>query len=53
MVGSLEKDGKTFYFCIRCKLFYMEKRYAVKCEKWCSIHHNACNLEIGRHAVVI
>ena len=38
------------YQCEDCKLLYLEKEWAEKCEAWCLRHHS-CNLEITSHAV--
>ncbi|MBI5158588.1 hypothetical protein HY992_00530 [Candidatus Micrarchaeota archaeon] len=41
------KNG--LYSCDACKLVYEEKRWAEKCEEWCSARHS-CNVEIIKHA---
>lgn len=38
------------YQCKVCRLFYTDRVYAKKCEKWCAAH-NSCNLEITKHAI--
>lgn len=37
-------DG-NLYMCNECKLHYIEKESAERCEAWCR-GHNSCNLEI-------
>ncbi len=39
----------TFWICEECKLKYIEKDWAEKCENWCK-EYKSCNLEITNHA---
>jgi uncharacterized Zn finger protein len=50
MVKEVKKEGEIFYICEECGLVYKEKMWAEKCEKFCS-RHNACSLEITKHAM--
>ena len=45
----VEVDSKGLFVCGECKLKYLERAIAEKCEKWCS-EHKSCNLEIIRKA---
>lgn len=46
---EINRDNKKLYQCDACKLKYLEKEWAQKCELWCKEHHS-CNLEIIEHA---
>ncbi len=41
---------ETLYVCSECKMGFKDKKWADKCQKWCSEYHT-CNLEIIKHAV--
>ena len=49
MVKEIEKQGRKFYQCEKCKFVYEDKNWAEKCEAWCK-ENNSCNLEITKHA---
>lgn len=34
----MKEDGKRYYACEECGLVYREKKWALKCEEWCSEH---------------
>lgn len=38
------------YKCQECGLEYKEKKWAEKCQDWCS-KYKSCNLEIIKHAI--
>lgn len=42
-------NDKELYQCEECKLHYVEKKWAEKCEAWCR-EHKSCNLEIIAYA---
>ena len=42
--------NKKGYICPECKLKYLNKEWADKCEAWCK-KTNSCNLEITEHAL--
>ena len=44
------ESGTHYYCCEKCGFAYKEKKWAEKCEAWCSVH-NGCNLDITQHAV--
>jgi hypothetical protein len=50
MVSSENFQGKQIYLCDACHFGYATKPYAEKCEAHCK-QHNACSLEITKHAV--
>lgn len=50
MVAERRIGGRILYFCEACGLAYEERIWAEKCEDFCS-KHNACSLQITRHAV--
>jgi len=50
MVKEVEHRGKKYYQCEVCKMYYLDKELAEKCEKHCR-EKKACNLEIIKHAV--
>lgn len=52
MVKELRKNGDIFYLCEACKLAYLEKELAERCQRWCE-QYQSCNLEIVRYAVPI
>lgn len=39
-----------YYQCAECKLVYIDKAIAKRCEAWCHEHHS-CNLDIIEHAI--
>ncbi|MBI5224400.1 hypothetical protein HY989_00865 [Candidatus Micrarchaeota archaeon] len=45
----VKKIGKN-YECEDCKLLYVDKAWAQKCEEFC-IRHKACNLAITKHSI--
>ncbi|MCL7393339.1 MAG: hypothetical protein LZ169_00700 [Thaumarchaeota archaeon] len=50
LVAERRIGGRILYFCEACGLAYEERIWAEKCEDFCS-KHNACSLQITRHAV--
>ena len=44
------KNEKELYQCEECGLFYLDKKIAEECQKWCA-QHKSCNIEIIKHAV--
>lgn len=48
MVKEISRNGQTFYACEECGFVYAEKKWAEKCQAWCSAHQT-CNLEIIQH----
>lgn len=45
----VSKSG-SLYICDICRLKFMEKQWAEKCEAW-DKKYNSCNLDIAKHAV--
>jgi hypothetical protein len=50
MVNEEKINDKIYYQCDICKFYYNEKKWAEKCQEWCS-KNNSCNVEITKHAV--
>jgi len=44
------KEVNSKFQCEECELFFKDKEWAEKCEKWCS-ENKSCNLDIMKHAV--
>ncbi|NOX71599.1 MAG: hypothetical protein GXO64_02780 [Candidatus Micrarchaeota archaeon] len=42
--------NKEYFACKICGLYYEDKKWARRCEEWCS-KYNSCNIEITSHAV--
>jgi len=47
---EIKSDGTRQYVCEECGFVYRDRKWAEKCEEWCSTYHG-CNLEITQHAV--
>ena len=52
MVKEIIKKWGKYFQCEECKMFYLKKEIAEKCESWCR-KHPSCNLEIIKNAVKI
>ena len=50
MVKEEIKNGKTYFMCEECLMYYKAKELAQKCEDFCRENH-ACSIEITKHAV--
>lgn len=50
MAKEIKKENNKYYQCSECKLYYLDKSWAKKCEAWCP-KHNSCNLDIIKHSV--
>ncbi len=50
MVKKINKNNKSYYQCVDCKLIYDDINWANKCEDWCK-KYKSCNLEITKHAI--
>lgn len=50
MVKEVLKNGKKYYMCEACDMFYENRELAQKCEDFCNKYHS-CSLEITKHAV--
>ncbi len=50
MVNKEKINEKIYYQCEICKFYYIEKKWAEKCQEWCE-KHNSCNMEITKNAV--
>jgi hypothetical protein len=50
MVKEIKKEKEVFYQCQECGLYYREREWAEKCERWCK-EKKSCNLEIIKHSV--
>ena len=44
------KEMKKYHQCEECKLLYKDKKWAERCERWCT-ENKSCNLEITKHAL--
>lgn len=49
MVKETILEKHRLYQCEDCKLSYLDKYYAKKCEEWCK-KNKTCNIEITKHA---
>ena len=49
---EIKKDGKTYYMCEACDMYYESKEIAQKCEDFCN-KYKSCNLELIKYAVNI
>ena len=52
MVKEINKSGKKYFECEECNFIYKDRKTAEKCEDYCK-KHNACSIEITRHAIKI
>ena len=52
MVKEKEHNGKVYYKCEECDMYYETFELAERCEKYCSERH-ACNMELIKYAVEI
>lgn len=52
MVKEETKNGKTYFMCEACNMYYENRELAEKCEDFCN-KHNACSTEIAKHSVQI
>lgn len=50
MVKQIKIKGKEHFYCEACKLVYVDKNWAEKCEEWCK-KNSSCNLEITEHSI--
>ncbi len=50
MVREIDYQSKEYYYSEYCKLIYMDKTWAEKCEKWCK-DNQSCNIEITKHSI--
>jgi len=50
MVKKIVHKGKEFFQCEECKMYYLNKKIAERCEKHCR-EKKACNLDIIKYAV--
>lgn len=51
MVAKKDEEDVNYYVCEKCGVSYEEKKWAERCEAWCSEHKGSCNLDIIQHAV--
>jgi len=52
MVKVITKNGKTYYMCEACNMYYKSREIAQKCEDFCN-KYKSCNTELTKHAVQI
>lgn len=52
MVNKIEKKGRVYFQCDRCKFVYKTENLAEKCENYCR-KYKACSLEITKNAINI
>ncbi len=50
MVKEIEQNGKKYYQCEECLMYYLGKDIADRCEKFCA-ENRACNLDLIKYAV--
>jgi len=50
MVKEVKVNGKVYYQCEACLMYYKTHDLAQRCEDFCK-KFNACNMEIILHAV--
>jgi len=47
---EIEHEGKKYFMCEACDMYYLTREIAQKCEDFCNKHH-ACNTELISKAV--
>jgi len=52
MVKEITKNGKKYYLCEACDMYYGERGIAKKCEDFCN-KYKSCSLELTKHAIEI
>lgn len=52
MVKEIEKEGRKYYQCAICGIYYETREWAQKCEEFCR-KNKSCSVEITKHAVEI
>ena len=52
MVNKIKHQGKTYYQCEACEMYYESEEIAKRCEDFCN-KYKSCNLELIKHAVQI
>jgi uncharacterized C2H2 Zn-finger protein len=50
MVRVKKKDGKVYFKCEECGMYYLSREIAQRCENFCK-RYNGCDTEIIKHAV--
>ena len=50
MVRKINYEDKELYYCEECKLVYLDKNWAKKCEGWCK-EDQSCNIVITKHSI--
>lgn len=50
VADNMVKQIKNTYVCEECKLSYVKKGWAEKCEAWCK-EHKSCNLDIIKNSI--
>jgi len=49
-VNIIKKNGKEYFQCEECRLWYLDKGIAQKCEGWCR-KNKSCNIEYIKYSV--
>jgi hypothetical protein len=52
VVKEIENNGKKYYMCEACDMYYETHELSEKCEKYCNEKY-ACNIEITKFAIKI
>jgi len=50
MVKKIDYEGKTYYQCEICLMYYESEKFAKECEDFCK-KFKSCNVNLIKHAV--
>jgi len=50
MVKEVENNGKKYYQCEACDMYYKDRKIAQECEDFCN-KYKSCNTVLIKHAV--
>ena len=51
MVRTVEREGKKYFMCEACDMYYVDREWAEKCEKSCT-EKKCCDLEVMKNSTV-
>jgi len=52
MVRVQMMNGRKFFICEACNMYYLEREWAEKCEKSC-IEKKCCDTEVMKHSIEV